>query len=57
MMKKLLGLSLAAGGAFVYAAPALAGTVVAPAPIVAAGIPALIAIGAGYLVARKRRNS
>ena len=55
-MKKLLGSLLVAGGAFAYATPAFAGLPSAPAPILAAGVPALIAIGAGYLIARRRRN-
>lgn len=56
MMGKFVGLMTMAGGALVAAAPAYAGTPVAPAPMVAAGIPALLAIGAGYLMARKRRG-
>ena len=54
-MKKLIGYVLIAGGA-ASATPALAGMFVAPAPVVAAGIPALVAIGVGYVIARKRRN-
>lgn len=55
-MKKLVGLLLVAGGAIASATPAFAGLSSGPAPVVAAGIPALVAMGAGYLLARKRRN-
>lgn len=54
-MRKLFGSMMVLGGTFVAASPAFAGFTAAPAPIVAAGIPALLAIGAGYLIARKRR--
>ena len=54
-MKRPLGYALIVGGA-AFSTPALAGVPSAPAPVVAAGIPALVAIGAGYLIARKRRN-
>ena len=56
IMQKFLGTLLVIGGAIVAATPAFAGTSFAPAPIIAAGIPALVAIGTGYLLARKRRN-
>ena len=42
--------------AFALAAPAFAGEPV-PGPVVGAGIPALVIIGAGYWLIRKRRQS
>ena len=42
--------------AIALAAPAFAGASV-PGPVVGAGIPALVIIGAGYWLIRKRRQS
>ena len=54
-MNKLMGYSIVVSGALA-STPAFAGAAVSPAPIIAAGIPGLLAVGAGYLIARKRRN-
>jgi hypothetical protein len=38
------------------ATPALAGAVATPAPLLGAGIPALVAFGVGYWALRRRRS-
>ena len=55
-MRKMVGFLLIASGAVLGSTAAIAGVPVAPAPLALAGIPALLAIGAGYVIARKRRG-
>jgi hypothetical protein len=42
--------------AVLAATPAFAGTVVTPAPLLGAGIPALAAFGAGYWALQRRKR-
>ena len=46
---------LVLGGALIAATPAIAGSTV-PGPVLGAGAPALLAIGAGYWVIRRFRR-
>jgi hypothetical protein len=54
-MRTAIGRLLMLGGTLAAASPALAGAA-APVPVLAAGIPALLAVAGGYMIARKRRG-
>ena len=55
MLSRLTGAGLIAAGTLFAASPALAG-VVAPAPILGAGLPALALFAGGYYLVKKRRS-